>query len=361
MTLRSKDLAGLVSCASIAVALNPISPLVAQTGDIASQISAEYSTATLFLAVHGTNSEGLIQNNVGSGFVISTEGYVITAAHVVLDSKQRPFTKVLVRGSLGASFDPEATTGLILPLEVIRTNTDVDVALLKLPYAYGANAAGSTKYNSVHFCQGHNIPVGSRIHALGFPLGQPLSVNSGTLSSKDGPRGLWKTDISVNVGSSGGPVFDNSGHVIGVVKGGIQEAPGNNYFVPVNLFFDVVQTGLASIDDCTAATAELQPLDCSPKLVDIDIDIAKSDHPSFSPDSRPFTKTFHAIPGYKIDSVRWVAASQSKATEPEIAISPDGESLRFEANVTSGPFFDQWRGWISGKLITTQKPKCEHN
>jgi S1-C subfamily serine protease len=52
----------------------------------------------------------------------------------------------------------------------------------------------------------------------------------------------------VNEGSSGGPVFDNSGHVIGMIKGGITAAPGNNFIVPANLMLDTIQAGLSSIE-----------------------------------------------------------------------------------------------------------------
>jgi hypothetical protein len=332
----------------------------AQQGDIASQISAQYATATLFLSIRGVTSDGIMRDDFGTGFVISKEGYVITAAHVLLDDKRATYAKLVLRGSLGTSFDPQAPTGLILPLEFIRMNSDIDVALLKLPYSVAAaNAGASNDYNAVHFCGGQNLARGSRIHALSFALGQPLSVNSGTLSSKDGPRGLWKTDIAVSLGSSGGPVFDSSGHVIGVVKGGIQEAPGNNFIVPINLMLDVLQTGLAVIDDCSSANPQVQAADCKPKIIDFNIDLTKSDHPSVNPDSRPFSQIFRAIPGHTIESFQWLPVSQSKATDPVITISPDHSSIRFETNVSSGPFFDQWRGWVSGKLITTQKPKCE--
>jgi S1-C subfamily serine protease len=320
------------------------------TGDAASQIASTYATSTIFLAIQGVTVDGQSETRYGTGFIISDDGYVITVSHNVVDSKRRPYSKLVLRGSLGVSFDPQSPTGLIFPLESVKLNIDVDVALLKLPSVQ--------KYNFVHFCREVRLAVGARINALGFPLGMPLSVNSGALSSKDGPRGLWKTDILVNEGSSGGPVFDNSGHVIGVVKGGIQEAPGNNFIIPTNLMSDMLQSGLSVSDDCSESPQAAELSDCKPKAVEYNIDITKSDHPGLAQDSRTFSQTFRADPGSTIENYVWVPLSSSKASEPEITVSQDKSTLRFSTSISSGPFFDQWRGWQNGKIITTQKPKC---
>lgn len=349
-----KNMISLSLAACLATSVTLLSAR-AQTGDVASQISAQYATSVVFLAISGTTVDGQKEEKTGTGFVVSEEGYVISASHLFEDGAHRPYVQMLIRGALGTSFDMRAPTGIILPLEFVRMNVDVDVGLAKLP------AIPTQKYSSVHFCRTLNVRAGQWIHALGFPLGQPLAVNSGTLSSKDGPRGYWKTDILVSEGSSGGPVFDGSGHVIGMIKGGIVGAPGNNFIVPSNLMFDILQTALGQIDDCAEDTSRIAPADCRPKIFSYPIDLTKSDHPSFNPDSRGFTKIFPAEPNYTIESVNFVAASQSKADNPQVVIAPDKSSVRFETTIQSGPFFDQWRGWISGQLVTTQKPKCSVN
>jgi S1-C subfamily serine protease len=335
------------------LALSYQAPSRAQTGDISSQISAQYRPSVVFLAVQGVTSNGQQENKTGTGFLISDQGYVLTASHLFTDSNRVSYAKVLIRGSRGASFDIQAPTGTILPLELIRMNAEIDVALTKLP-----TPVPPDKYTAVHFCRALGNREGDRVHSLGFPLGMPLSVNSGTLASKDGPRGLWKTDILVNEGSSGGPVFDNSGHVIGMIKGGITPAPGNNFIVPANLMLDLLQAGMSSLDECPDNAQALSALDCRSKIISHDIDLTKSDHPTFNADTRVFSKVYPAEPGYTIENVQFVAASKNNATDPDITISPDKTSVRFQSSISSGPFFDQWRGWVSGKLITTQKPKC---
>jgi hypothetical protein len=192
---------------------------------------------------------------------------------------------------------------------------------------------------------------------LGFPLQQPLSVNSGTLSSKDGPRGLWKTDTLVNEGSSGGPVFDNTGHVVGIIKGGIQEAPGNNFIVPVTLMLDTL-SGIASLDDCQIDPA-VQQSTCIATIKSFEVNLIKADTPNFREDRRTFVQVFPAATGYTIESADWIPAIVEKASPPEITISADKSSVRFQTEITSGPFHEPSAGRVTGMLITTQKPKCK--
>jgi S1-C subfamily serine protease len=242
-------------------------PAQAQSDTSAASIVAHYSASTVFIFVRGTSVQGLAETKMGSGFVISREGYVVTAAHLFEDSRHVPYMTYKATGSLGTSFDPSFPTGLIWPLDGIRMNFDVDVALLKLP-----TNPSQSPYSPVNVCPNAGISPGTRVYSLGFPLGQPLSINSGTLASKDGPHGLWKMDTLVNDGSSGGPVFDDKARVIGVVKGGIEGAPGNNFFVPTSLVPEILAAGQALIENCNdgkvaqAQNANSAPLPSGPEF-----------------------------------------------------------------------------------------------
>ena len=236
--------AGLTeSCLAISAQFLQARPARAQSEAIASGIASQYSTATIFLPsrYHHRRTE---ETNFGSGFFISRDGYILTAAHLFQELQEEPVPERRHERFNRDQFRRCQAERADLPIELVRMNGDVDVALLKSPLIPPVE-----RYNAVHFWETASIPQGARLHSLGFPLQQPLSVNSGTLSSKDGPRGLWKTDTSVNEGSSGGPVFVNSGHVVEVVKGGIQEAPGHAIIAPVNLIVDMI-AGVAALDEC---------------------------------------------------------------------------------------------------------------
>jgi S1-C subfamily serine protease len=221
-----------------------VQPARSQSDEVGRTILTHYAGSVAFLYVRGITLKGQEEKKIGSGFVISNSGFVLTAAHLFRDGANSPYVSVKIVGSLGTSFDPTFPTGLVWPLELVKLGGDLDAALLKLP------EIPNQTFTAIPLCARMDLPSASRILTLGFPLGQPLSINFGTLASKDGPRGLWKTDILVNEGSSGGPVFDTSAHAIGVIKGGITEAPGNNFFVPLSLIPELLAAGNATVSDC---------------------------------------------------------------------------------------------------------------
>ncbi len=135
--------------------------------------------------------------SVGSGAIVSEDGYVLTAAHVAPEDA-RPVVQL--------------ASGVVLEAQVERSDWKGDVALLKIP---GRN----------HACLGvaeSPLPsVGSEIYAIGAPGGERLSqsVTRGIVSGHREIRGrrLIQTDASINPGNSGGPLVDESGRVLGIV------------------------------------------------------------------------------------------------------------------------------------------------
>ena len=134
----------------------------------------------------------------GSGVIVSSEGYVLTAEHVVSGLQQ---------------VDAHLSSGLMLPARVIRVDKAQDVGLLKLPgWGYACMAMGLET----------PAAIGSEIYVIGTPWRQTLafSISKGVLS---GTR-VWKgaqylqTDASVNPGNSGGPLVDGAGRVVGIVS-----------------------------------------------------------------------------------------------------------------------------------------------
>src|ERR1041385_6246022 len=102
----------LASWLSIFLSL-PVFSSAQPTGDVASAISSQYARSTVFLAIQGVSKKGEQENKTGTGFVISDQGYVLTAGHLFLDSDREPYAKLVIRGSLGISFDVQSPTGVI--------------------------------------------------------------------------------------------------------------------------------------------------------------------------------------------------------------------------------------------------------
>jgi serine protease Do len=135
---------------------------------------------------------------LGSGFVISQDGFIVTNNHVIAGADE-----ILV----------EFYEGGELPAEVIGTDPNTDLALLKVesdePLAF------------VPWGDSEVARVGDWVVAMGNPLGQGFSVSSGIISARG--RALSgsyddyiQTDAAINRGNSGGPLFNMDGEVIGV-------------------------------------------------------------------------------------------------------------------------------------------------
>ncbi len=135
---------------------------------------------------------------LGSGFVISEDGYIVTNNHVIEGADEITI---------------EFFEGFELPAEIVGTDPNTDIALLKV------EADAPLKY--VPFGNSDTARVGDWVMAMGNPLGQGFSVSAGIVSARNRAlSGTYddyiQTDAAINRGNSGGPLFNMDGEVIGV-------------------------------------------------------------------------------------------------------------------------------------------------
>ncbi len=142
-------------------------------------------------------------NALGSGFVISEDGFIVTNNHVIAEADE-----ILIE-----FFPGDGQPAKDLPAKVIGTDEKTDIALLKV------EASRPLKY--VTFGNSDTARVGDWVIAMGNPLGQGFSVSAGIVSARN--RALSgsyddyiQTDAAINRGNSGGPLFNMDGEVIGV-------------------------------------------------------------------------------------------------------------------------------------------------
>jgi S1-C subfamily serine protease len=162
-------------------------------------------------------------NSIGSGVIISDDGYLLTNVHVV-----RRASRVQVKLWDGRIYDAEP---------VVLINTHSDVAVLKLKCKPGE------KFQAVQFAKADDSLLGETVVALGDPYGLGGSVSRGILSSKDRrpPAGdaplnveNWlQTDAAINPGNSGGPLIDLRGQLIGINVAIYPEGHGIGFAIPV--------------------------------------------------------------------------------------------------------------------------------
>ncbi|MEN8841655.1 MAG: trypsin-like peptidase domain-containing protein, partial [Octadecabacter sp.] len=142
---------------------------------------------------------------LGSGFVISADGFIVTNNHVIEGADE-----------IEIEFFPgDGQPSELLPAELIGTDPNTDIALLKVEY--------DTPLSFVSFgdSNGPGSRVGDWVMAMGNPLGQGFSVSAGIISARNRSlQGTYddyiQTDAAINRGNSGGPLFNMDGDVIGV-------------------------------------------------------------------------------------------------------------------------------------------------
>jgi S1-C subfamily serine protease len=170
---------------------------------------------------------------LGSGFVVSREGYILTNAHVVSSNGQTVKTVRVVFKGLGSQTKQVSGT-------VVGADNTSDVALIKVdPSKLGpldviplGNSAG--------------VQPGEPVVAIGNPLGYDFSITAGIVSATNrdlqSPNGATisngiQTDAAINEGNSGGPLIDSSGHVIGINEQIATQSGGNEglgFAVPID-------------------------------------------------------------------------------------------------------------------------------
>jgi serine protease Do len=158
------------------------------------------------------------QQSLGSGFIISNEGYILTNNHVVAGADE-----IKVKLSDGRDFKAE----------VKGTDEKLDLAVLKIDVKGGLPVAKMGDSDA--------IQVGEWVMAIGNPFGLNQTVTAGIVSAMgrvigSGPYDDFiQTDASINPGNSGGPLFNAEGKVIGINTAIVAGGQGIGFAIPINM------------------------------------------------------------------------------------------------------------------------------
>ncbi|HET8806937.1 MAG TPA: DegQ family serine endoprotease [Methylophaga sp.] len=167
-------------------------------------------------------------NSLGSGFVLSEDGYILTNHHVIKDADE-----IIVRFS-------DRTE---LTAKLLGSDERSDVALLKVD-------ASGLDLKAVKLGDSEDLKVGEWVLAIGSPFGFDYSATAGIVSAlgrslpSDSYVPFIQTDVAINPGNSGGPLFNLDGEVIGINSqiysrtGGFM---GVSFAIPMNVVMNVVE------------------------------------------------------------------------------------------------------------------------
>ncbi|MFN3194020.1 MAG: Do family serine endopeptidase [Aureliella sp.] len=180
------------------------------------------------LVPEGEQSSRQVQTGMGSGFIVSTDGYILTNNHVVERAD-----RLQVDLSDGRSFEAD----------VVGTDPQSDVALLKIdaPNLVAARIGDSDA-----------MQVGDWVIAIGSPFGLDQTVTAGIISATNRSTGILKggfedflqTDAAINPGNSGGPLVNLRGEVVGI-NTAINSRTGTNvgvgFAIPASMASSIMQ------------------------------------------------------------------------------------------------------------------------
>ena len=159
------------------------------------------------------------QKSLGSGFIISHDGYIFTNNHVVEQAD-----KILVKLSDGKEYEAK----------IIGKDAKTDIALIKIKPPTDSLPVAETGDSD-------KLRVGDWVMAIGNPFGLEQTVTAGIVSAKGrvigaGPYDNFiQTDASINPGNSGGPLFNMEGKVIGINTAIVAQGQGIGFAIPISM------------------------------------------------------------------------------------------------------------------------------
>lgn len=163
------------------------------------------------------------RRSLGSGFIISPDGYILTNNHVVARAD-----KIRVKLSSGQEYEAE----------IKGADKDTDLALIKIE--------AKETLPTVVLGDSDKLEVGEWVVAIGNPFGLEHTVTAGIVSAKgrvigSGPYDNFiQTDASINPGNSGGPLCNMAGEVVGINTAIVAQGQGIGFAVPVNTAKDII-------------------------------------------------------------------------------------------------------------------------
>ena len=164
------------------------------------------------------------ENALGSGFIISKDGFVVTNNHVVEKADE---IKVILQGGEES-----------YPAEIVGRDPETDLALLKIE--------ADRDLPVLQFGKSQDLVVGEWVMAIGNPFGLDHTVTAGIISAKGrvigaGPYdNFLQTDASINPGNSGGPLLNGEGRVVGINTAIVASGQGIGFAIPSSMAEDVI-------------------------------------------------------------------------------------------------------------------------
>ncbi len=275
--------------------------------------------------------ERRVPNGLGSGVIISADGYILTNNHVISDNQGRPADEIKVHLNDGTQLDAV----------VVGRDERTDVALIKIE---------RTGLPFIRIADSNQLRVGDIVFAIGNPLGIGQTCTMGIVSAtgrsnlgllgSQGYENFIQTDAAINRGNSGGALVDARGRLVGINTAIVSQTGGNigiGFAIPSRLarsvVLELIETGKVrrgylgvSISDLNPDMAEAFGLDSTRGAL---VENVQENTPAAAAGIKrgDVIRTIDGQPVQNVTDLRLTIAGMRPGTEVEMGIFRDGENL----------------------------------
>lgn len=217
--------------------------------DISAYSKASVSVVEIYLPER-------LSSAAGCGVVISSDGYIVTARHVIEG---------------GSSFRIRFLDGRQADARLVGSDSVTDIAVIQVE--------GDVSCEPISFQSAEDLVIGQKVLAIGSPYGYSWSLSSGLVSGLDRTvtsssgvslSGLIQSDAAVNPGNSGGPLIDSHGAMVGLVTAIYSttgSAQGVSFAIPVDLVIDVA-SDIIRDGEVSRGTLDISALELNVTIAD---------------------------------------------------------------------------------------------
>ena len=176
------------------LATTPFTSVLAKPTTLIAQGSEEKSRIAVYKKASPSVVTIVTQDSLGSGFVVSSDGLILTNRHV-LEGAQSPVTVIMVDGTK-------------LTADILGGDPNNDLGAIKI--------RNISKLKPLKLANPKSVEVGQSVYAIGSPRGQMNTFTTGIISHIDKEKQIIQHDAAINPGNSGGPLLNSKAEVIGI-------------------------------------------------------------------------------------------------------------------------------------------------
>lgn len=317
-----------------------------------SSVPVRDNRGTVLIRTNWVDKDGP-QSGTATGFVVSSAGHILSVAHQVPTSS----ASVVLHTGETESW-PSAYPRQTFPLNLEKIDRLGDWAVFK--------PTKPVQLTPIPVSWTWAPAEGEAVNTRGFPLGGPLEGMPGSVR-RSGPSPEVPLTMLLRAGYSGSPVYDSAGNVVCMVRGGTAVADvtdptvmGLGFCVSLGLLKSKIPNELVA-----GGSAPPAQTPTTGGEVRISYSVRNTKETPFNglqdlgrpSTTQHYSPRFSAQPGYRIVKYDYIEHSATKVSNLKVTVSPDGQFLDVDFDLTSGPGYDRWRGWLAATLTTVQVPK----